>query len=237
MQRIVVVGMGRSGTTFLTEFLGKCGVFLDEVNWAFEHELARLVNDTLLAKEFGARAGLPYGRLPDQEIVSSEYWRTMAAFFVKYMDARMQINGGATSWAFKDPRTTVLHDIWLDHFDVVIGVFRAPQEVAASYVGKGWISGFRKERIALDYWKRFNKSMLEIFRRSEGKKQVFILNYNQEMEPQTTLLCERLNLPISLEARSLFTRELNHYPDPILSSDAEAVSIYEDLQAIALVKP
>lgn len=236
MQRIVVVGMGRSGTTFLTNFLGKCGVYLDEVNWAFEHELARLVNDTLLAKEFGARAGLPYGRLPEEEIVPSEYWREMAAFFVKYMDARILTKGGGTSWAFKDPRTTILHDIWLDHFDVVVGVFRAPQEVMASYVGKGWIKGFRKERVALNYWKRFNRSMLEIHRRCEGKKQIFVLNYNQEMEPQTTLLCEKLNLPITTEARGLFARELNHYPDPVLLSDAEAVEIYKKLQAVAMVK-
>jgi len=74
MQRIAIVGMGRSGTTYITEFLGKCGVFLDEVNWAHEHEMARLINDTILAQEFGARPGLPYGRLPTTEIELSITW-------------------------------------------------------------------------------------------------------------------------------------------------------------------
>ena len=96
MQRIAIVGMGRSGTTYVTEFLGKCGVFLDEVNWAHEHELARLVNDTILTQTFGAGPGLPYGKLPDGEITLPDYWHRMARFFVKYMDTRAGLEGSGS---------------------------------------------------------------------------------------------------------------------------------------------
>jgi hypothetical protein len=236
MRRIVILGMGRSGTTFVTEFLGKCGVYLDEVNWAYEHELARMINDTVLEREFGARAGLPYGKLPKHEIQLSAYWGSMASFYVKYMDARAQIKGNVAAWAFKDPRTTVLHNIWMDHFDTVIGVFRAPQEVTASYVGKGWIAGFRKQSVALDYWKRFNRSLLSVHAACEGKKPVYILDYNRDMESQTRLLCERLDIPVSDEAQLLFSQALNHYPSETLPEDSEAVLLYRRLQSIALVK-
>jgi hypothetical protein len=81
MRRIAVIGMGRSGTTFLTEFLSKCGVFLDNVNWVYEHELVRLINDSILAQQFGAvEDWLPYGKLPKQEIELSEYWHQMAVY-------------------------------------------------------------------------------------------------------------------------------------------------------------
>ena len=235
MRRIALLGMGRSGTSFLTEFLGICGVYLDDVNWAHEHELARLVNDSILASEFGARAGLPYGKLPNEEIELSDYWHQMASFFVKYMDSRAQLRGPFAYWAFKDPRTTILHRIWLDHFDVIVGMFRAPQEVTASYIGKEWITGFRKETIALNYWKRFNRSLLHVYRTWGSKKPVYILDYNRNLESQTVLLCDKLQVVMTDKARTLFARDLNHYPNPHFPSDQEAVSIYRDLHAVSSV--
>src|SRR5262249_8327872 len=149
----------------------------------------RFIDDTMMEKEFGAKPGLPYGKIPQHELELSSYWKELAAFFVKYMDARAHTQGDVSVWAFKDPRATVLHDMWMDHFDVIIGVFRAPQEVAASYVGKGWITGFGKEKTAMGYWKRFNQSLLEVHRRWGTKKQMYVLDYNRPMETQTRMLC------------------------------------------------
>ena len=211
MQRIAIVGMGRSGTTYITEFLGKCGVFLDEVNWAQEHELARLVNDTALERELGARKGLPYGKLPSSEIELSDYWRMLANFFIRFMDTQAQSRGGARYWAFKDPRTTILHSIWLDPFDIIIGMFRDPAEVVASYLGQRWVGGWFKQCTALNYWKRFNQSLLHIHNTFKDKKQVFILDYNDEIAEQSAALCGKLGLTVTPEARALFKSSLNHY--------------------------
>ena len=93
MQRILIVGMGRSGTTFITEFLGKCGVFLDRVNWAQEHEGARKINDAILAKKCGARRGLPYGTLPEGEIELEEKWHRKAQCFISEVESRTYVYG------------------------------------------------------------------------------------------------------------------------------------------------
>jgi hypothetical protein len=226
--------MGRSGTTYVTEFLGKCGVFLDEVNWAHEHELARLVNDTILAQAFGAGPGLPYGKLPDGEITLPDYWHRMARFFVKYMDTLAGLEGGNRCWAFKDPRTTILHSIWLDHFDVVIGMFRAPQEVVSSYLGQGWIKGWRKARIALDYWKRFNQSLLHIYHSWQKDKDVYVLDYDGDVTAQTMALCGKLGIAAPEDAKSLFDPSRKHYKGGELPRDRMAIKLYEDLKSASM---
>ena len=48
MKRIAVIGMGRSGTSFITQFLSECGVYVDEVGDKFEHTLTRQINDAIL---------------------------------------------------------------------------------------------------------------------------------------------------------------------------------------------
>jgi hypothetical protein len=234
MQRIVIVGMGRSGTTFITEFLGKCGVFLDDVNWAYEHEFARLINDSILAQEFGAKPGKPYGRLPSQEIKLSDRWHRLSQFYLKYMESQA-IYGHYHSWAFKDPRTTILHNIWLGHFDIVVGIFRSPQEVVASYIGQGWIKGFWKERCALYYWKRFNQSLLNIYQMYVNKKPIYILDYNKDMIGQLMMLCNKLGIELSEQAKSLFNPSLNHYAIKTFPKDDEVMDIYRNLQVMSMV--
>jgi len=236
MRRIAIVGVGRSGTAYITRFLGKCGVFLDEVNWAYEHELARLINDSILAQEFGAKSGLPYGKLPAEEIEPSDSSHRMAQFFIKYMDGQASMEDNTLSWAFKDPRTTILHRIWLDHFDAIVGMFRAPQEVVASYLGQGWVRGFRKGNLALGYWKRFNQSLLHIYRTYEAKKSIYILDYNEDMSAQTMLLCKKLGVEPTEDAKSLFDPSLKHYIRTDFPKDELAIKIYEGLQAIRMMR-
>ena len=82
IQRIAIIGMGRSGTSFLTRFLGKSGVYLGELPNKFgkyEHPLGRGINEEILAECFGAREGLPYGRLPTARLqaISAPTTRTL----------------------------------------------------------------------------------------------------------------------------------------------------------------
>lgn len=235
MKRIVIVGMGRSGTTFLTEFLGKCGVVLGEVNWAHEHELARLINDTLLAQEFGAHPGLPYGRLPAEEIEPAGSWRQLAHCFIRFMDAEAQAQGTPAYWAFKDPRTTILHRIWLEHFDVIVGMFRSPNEVAASYLGQRWVKGWHRWQIVLDYWKRFNQSLLYIRDTYGSSKPLYVLNYNGDIAAQTWRLSEHLGLEITPEAAALFTTSRYHYRDQPRSMRRDVARVYDALVSMEIL--
>jgi hypothetical protein len=234
MRRITILGMGRSGTSFLSEFLDKCGVYADEVNWAHEHEFGRLINDTILAQQFGARPGLPYGKLPNKvlTIQQLDYWKMLTAQMVRYIETCAQVEG-ASAWVFKDPRTTLLHEIWLEHFDVLIGMYRPPQEVIASYLGQKWITGLRKKRIALEYWKTFNRHLLEILRGYQGKKTTFLLPYDEHVARNCVQICEQLGIPVTPEARALYQKDLKHYTSREFPRDNEAREIYHSLEALS----
>ena len=143
----------------------------------------------------------------------------MAHFYIKYMDACSQLEGKGRDWAFKDPRTTILHSIWSNHFDVIIGMFRAPQEVVASYVGQGWVKGLRKGHIALNYWKRFNQSLLHIYEYYKGNKPIYVLDYNDDATAQASILLKKLEVPLTDDAKALFNPSLKHYSETKLPND------------------
>jgi hypothetical protein len=190
-RRIAVVGMGRSGTTFAIDLLGRLGVFLDSVNWASEHEDARAINDGYLEQFFGARPGRPYGRLPQGEIrIEDPAWRARVDRFVHAMDERCD---RAQGWAFKDPRTTILWDMWSRHFDVVVGVYRAPMLVADSYLSQKWISGPFPRRVAIEYWLRFNRSLVWIADHP-APAEFFLVEIAPDFPAQAYALADRLEL-------------------------------------------
>ena len=87
LKRIVIFGMGRSGTSFLTGCLAKCGVYVDEVSDNFEHTRSRAINDTILQELYGARHGLPYGKLPAEEIKLPDIWHVKVREVVDSMEA------------------------------------------------------------------------------------------------------------------------------------------------------
>jgi hypothetical protein len=204
--------MGRSGTTHVMEMLDAAGIYLDEVNWAYEHEEARLVNDGYLEQHFGARSGLPYGDLPEQEIVVADPgWRARAAAFVAAMDERA---GDAQAWAFKDPRTTILADMWLEHFQVVIGVFRRPDVVTDSYLSQGWIKGWRKRRTVLEYWRRFNESLVRLLDGAGDRYDAHLLEMSNDFPAQITEVCRAIGAPLPDEALSKFDAKRQPPPGP-----------------------
>ena len=231
-KRIIVVGMGRSGTSFLTEFLAGCGVYVDEVSDKFESAAARGIDDALLEQVYGAKHGLPYGKLPDQEIDVTPEWQAKADAFVREMDERWQAQDGAKYWAFKDPRATVLHKMWLHHFDVVVGIYRRPDQVAESYTSKRWVGWWRPRRRALDYWMRFNQSLLEIERQVRGVKPFYLLDYNGDVPAQGLVLAEKLGLEVPAAALDLYKPERNHFQTPKPVTDARALAMYEQLKQL-----
>lgn len=232
MKRIVILGMGRSGTSFLARFLGECGVYFDEVSEKYEHSQARLINDSILAELFGARPGLPYGKLPAEEIQLSDFWHAKVNGFIEYMSSRAQEVGSAPYWAFKDPRTTILHSLWIQHFDVIIGTFRSPQQVMESYVSKGWIDGWQKHRQALEYWFRFNQSLLKIYENSQGVKPMYVMDYNGDVLAQTARLCSKLGIPLSDRAQALYDKKHNHFSTAPALNNRKMIQMYESLRKI-----
>ena len=202
--------MGRSGTTIVMEMLASSGVYLDEVNWAQEHEDARAIDDAYLEHTYGARPGRPYGRLPREEIAMvPPDWHDRVGMFVAGMDER----AAGRPWAVKDPRMTLLHDLWLPRLDVVIGVFRRPDDVVDSYLRQGWISGARKRRVVLGYWERFNQSLLHVLDTPSGLRR-YLVEASPDLAVQLGAVLADLGLALSDQASQDFDGSRQSTADP-----------------------
>ena len=232
VKRMALVGMGRSGTSFLAQFLSKSGVFFDQgpgKAGKLEHPMAREINDGICTEIFGATKGLPYGRLPATEIHIGEPWTGRVAGFVEHMDRLAAENGAPAYWAVKDPRTTILHSLWLDQFDVIVAIFRSPYQVVGSFLKQGWIHGLRKRWTALRYWTRFNRSLLAIQAENRGGKPIYVLDFNADMPKQLANLCERLGIPRNEEAFALYRDTANREAGRLSPASRQANSVYKEL--------
>ena len=201
---ILILGSGRSGTSFLSNLLHANGVKAGEcTGGTMENLKVRQINESYLSKYFQGqtRSKTPYGILPDEEIKVDEEFQEYSKNFVSDMNgSSSQWWDNSTSWwMMKDPRTTLLHDMWVKHFDVVIGVFRHPVEVTNSYVELlGVYYPDNKEEaydVMLNYWKRFNQSLLHVFETSDKEK--YLLDFNDDVEKQTKNLFSNLEIDLT----------------------------------------
>ena len=200
---ILILGSGRSGTSFLSNLLHANGVKAGEcTGGTMENLKVRQINESYLSKYFQGqtRSKTPYGILPDEEIKVDTEFQEYSKNFVSDMNgSSSQWWDNSTSWwMMKDPRTTLLHDMWVKHFDVVIGVFRHPVEVTNSYVELlGVYYPDNKEEaydVMLNYWKRFNQSLLHVFETSDKEK--YLLDFNDDVEKQTKNLFSNLEIDL-----------------------------------------
>ena len=200
---ILILGSGRSGTSFLSNLLHANGVRAGEcTGGTMENLKVRQINESYLSKYFQGqtRSKTPYGILPDEEIKVDTEFQEYSKNFVSDMNgSSSQWWDNSTSWwMMKDPRTTLLHDMWVKHFDVVIGVFRHPVEVTNSYVELlGVYYPDNKEEaydVMLNYWKRFNQSLLHVFETSDKEK--YLLDFNDDVEKQTKNLFSNLEIDL-----------------------------------------
>ena len=201
---ILILGSGRSGTSFLSNLLHANGVKAGEcTGGTMENLKVRQINESYLSKYFQGqtRSKTPYGILPDEEITVGTEFQEHSKNFVSEMNgSQSQWWDNSTSWwMMKDPRTTPLHDMWVKHFDVVIGVFRNPTEVVNSYMKllDVYFPDDKQEGydIMLNYWKRFNQSLLHVFETSDKEK--YLLDFNDDVEKQTKNLFSNLEIDLT----------------------------------------
>jgi hypothetical protein len=140
---IVVLGMHRSGTSILTRMLQVCGVHIGpRLDRNFESLFLRGLNVRLL-RQAGAEwyAPEPYRRQRADPAFHAECVRTLdealrARFAPRFLGwtRRVRLPGAAFPWGWKDPRTCLTMDAWLEVFPEarVVHVIRHPLDVALS---------------------------------------------------------------------------------------------------------
>lgn len=143
---LIILGMHRSGTTMLTKYLSETGSFFFGADLEHNHESLTFIkmNDWIL-RNCGASWDIPepydfatneYKELVKEHLL--EYLRRLGwkRFCKKYFGAsltsRYQMDSGF--WGWKDPRTSLTVDIWVDIFPRArfIHVHRHPLDVALS---------------------------------------------------------------------------------------------------------
>ncbi|MDP0499775.1 MAG: sulfotransferase [Verrucomicrobiota bacterium JB022] len=143
-QPVLILGMHRSGTSFLASLLQKLGVSVGEVllegNEGNPHghfeDLAFLEFQRRLVQKY--RVGGPY--LYDNDIFcDSELKFEPTAEERAEADAIVQRQSRPGIWGWKDPRTCLLLDFWLERLPNAkcIVVYRHPLEVYWSFLKRG----------------------------------------------------------------------------------------------------
>ncbi|MBI2994959.1 MAG: sulfotransferase [Gammaproteobacteria bacterium] len=155
---VIILGMHRSGTSCLAGSLQRAGLHLGEV---------------ITAAPFNRRGNRENQRIQDlnEEILVANggSWdappRTVA-WQPQHRAARDDIlreYAGVEHWGFKDPRTLLTLDGWLEMLDDVrfVGTFRHPARVAKSLLARNRDSAERW----LTLWMVYNSKLLEVFER------------------------------------------------------------------------
>lgn len=151
---IAILGMHRSGTSCLAGCLEEAGLFLGEVNTKApanargnrENRAIMDLHDAVLATH-----GFRWDNPPKQQLDwHSEQDQRRDALIADY-----PANG---LWGFKDPRSLLVLDAWLDAIPTLrlVGSVRHPASVAASLKrrnGFSWEQGY-------DLWFEYNQHLL-----------------------------------------------------------------------------
>jgi len=157
---IAVVGMHRSGTSCLTGSLQRAGLVFGEVHeWNRynlkgnrENQAIVDLNDGVLAAS-GGSWDVPPPRV-----------RWSAAHKARAREILASLAGAPVA-GFKDPRTLLVIDGWLEVYPAMelVGVFRHPAAVAASLANRSEMD----RDVAFGLWKAYNRRLLAL-RRGRG---------------------------------------------------------------------
>lgn len=154
---VLILGMHRSGTSVLAGSLQAAGLALDGASTWDKHNRKgnRERRDLMeLHEAMLARRGHSWTAPPSGPVAWMEEERGAARALV----AAAAASGRA--WGFKDPRTLLLVEGWLDLFPDarMVGIFRHPAPVAASLKARSRLP--REEAYAL--WAAYNRRLLAL---------------------------------------------------------------------------
>jgi len=219
---VMIVGMHRSGTSFLTGSLQLAGLELGEYSAWNRHNLKGnrenqdivAFHDAVLARHGFAWDNPPPGALiwTDDEIAAARRWMD------QYADE--------PRWGFKDPRSLLLVEGWLDLVPDLqfVGIFRHPESVSRSLRKRGRIT----EEKAFELWKAYNSRLLELHRRMDFPLLCFD-ETEEILHQKLDEICAELGLKSPPDER-FFTPELKHHKAKSGSIPDELKALYKALR-------
>ncbi|MCP1648316.1 MULTISPECIES: sulfotransferase family protein [Pseudomonas aeruginosa group] len=222
---LMVVGMHRSGTSFLTGSLQEAGLELGKHSTWNPHNLKGNRENTDIVAFHDAMLA-ERGAAWDNPPAMAPQWTP-----AEYAAARELISGydGVKRWGFKDPRALLAVEGWQELLPNLrfVGIFRHPSAVADSLQARG---GMPREQ-ALGLWKAYNSRLLEL----HGRVKFPVLCFDQDEDSLHRQLDEVLR-GFGLEppaTERFFSSELKHHRHGDEKLTPELDALYQALKAIA----
>lgn len=221
----MIVGMHRSGTSFLTGTLQLAGLELGEHSaWNRHNRKGNRENQDIVAFHDAilARHGFAWDNPPaepltwtEEEVASARRW--------------MEQYKNVPRWGFKDPRSLLLVEGWLELMPDLqfVGIFRHPMSVYRSLYSR---SKHTTEEGAFALWKAYNSRLLALYNRNSFP----ILCFDEGEEALHQKLgdvCEELGLELPPDQR-FFSAELKHHKKKSEIPD-DLSALYKALRKVA----
>jgi hypothetical protein len=223
---IAVLGMHRSGTSALVGSLQQRGLFLGRHNKRNRYnprgnrenpDVMRL-NEAVLRDSGGSWHAPP----PEVE------WK---AARLEGAQAILGEYAAHPLWGFKDPRTLLTVDGWLELVPDLefVGVFRHPARVARSLAGRAELP----VEDPLGLWRRYNARLLELHSRAPFPLVCFD-DDAATLERNMEAVADLLQLPGESTGEPFFTAELRRMDDEPEEPAPPVRSLYDELRALSL---
>jgi len=231
---LIIVGMHRSGTSFLARALNISGVYLGDLNELMSHELKSI-------------RGNPKGHWEHQKLIElanetlsscNGSWHSITSKITineqlgKKVNTEIQKlnNFPALAYGFKDPRMLLIFNSWKPYMPkniIIIGIFRNPLSVAQSLQTR---DGFDFQK-SINLWCTYNKKLLELLDSFPG----FLINFDwskTKILDELKLIQQKLNLP-EINLNDWYSNDLIHekkefIPNNQLSKDV--LELYSKLE-------
>ncbi|WP_395505903.1 sulfotransferase family protein [Ectopseudomonas hydrolytica] len=222
---VMVVGMHRSGTSFLTGSLQQAGLELGKYSAWNPHNL-KGNRENLDIVAFNDAVLNARGFAWDNPPTSSIAWTSE-----EYARARALIAdfAGAPHWGFKDPRSLLLVEGWRELLPDLrfVGIFRHPTAVVQSLQARG---GMPEEQ-ALALWAAYNERLLALYR----QKPFPLLCFDEDEATLHTKLNQiLLELGLQpLEDERFFSAALKHHQQLEQPLPKALQTMYQQLRAYA----
>lgn len=222
---VMVVGMHRSGTSFLTGSLQQAGLELGKHSAWNPHNLkGNRENQDIVAFHDAVLTARNAGwdRPPAEPVVWSETETQQASALI----AEYQ---GVAHWGFKDPRALLMVEGWHTLLPDLqfVGIFRHPSAVARSLDARGGMPQAK----AFALWTAYNRRLLALYR----KRPFPLLCFDEE----ESVLHRKLNQVLielglnSLQDERFFSAELKHHEQEHASLSDDLHALYQELCGLA----
>jgi hypothetical protein len=200
-----VMGMHRSGTSWLAGSLEERGLALGEVNESAKYNAKGNRENSELQSLHAAvlrDSGGTWRDIPKRVTWSPER-ADQLRLFIKRMSERHDM------WGFKDPRTLIVLDEWLRQVPdlAFVGIYRHPEAVVSSLANRDFAPVERRQAVKL--WCAYNSRLVDLHRRSPFT----LLRFDappEELRAGVDAVARGWSLPKAEAVDSFFSADLVH---------------------------